>query len=39
LVVNTTGLKEQFDNIAKSLKESDVKTSTGAGAAANAPAK
>jgi len=39
LVVNATGLKEQFDNIAKSLKESDVKTSTGAGAAANAPAK
>lgn len=31
LVVNTVGLKEQFDTIAKSLKESDVKASTTTG--------
>lgn len=31
LVVNTPGLKEQFDTIAKSLKESDVKASTTTG--------
>ncbi len=32
LAVNTPGLKEQFDTIAKSLKESDVKTNTGTAA-------
>lgn len=31
LSVNAVGLKEQFDNIAKSLKESDVKTGTSTG--------
>lgn len=37
LAVNPKGLKEQFDNIAKSLKESDVKT--GSTPSTSAPAK